>query len=90
MVCLVFFAFATIIGWNFYAEGCLRYLTNRKRVQKAYRIAYLLAVFWGPYLSVDAAWEMADVLNAFMALPNLFALLLLQKEVVLGTKQIKT
>ena len=87
MVCLVFFAFATIIGWNFYAESCLRYLTNRKRVQKAYRIAYLTAVFLGPYLSVNAAWEMADILNALMAFPNLFALFLLQNDVVLGTNR---
>lgn len=85
MTCLVFFAFATIIGWNFYAESCLRYLTQRKTVHKLYRIGYLLAVFFGPYLSVSAAWEMADILNAFMALPNLLALFLLQNEVVKGT-----
>lgn len=87
MLCLVFFAFATIIGWNFYAESCLRYLTNRKRVHKAYRLAYLAAVFFGPYLSVSAAWEMADILNGLMALPNLLALFLLQKVVVKETKE---
>lgn len=85
MVCLIFFAFATIIGWNFYAESCLRYLTKNRRIQKAYRIAYLLAVLFGPYFSVRAAWETADILNALMALPNLAALFLLQKEVIRGT-----
>lgn len=85
MVCLVFFAFATIIGWNFYAEQCLSYLTTNGRIHRVYRIAYLLAVLAGPFLSVGAAWEMADILNAVMALPNLGALLLLQKDVVRDT-----
>lgn len=86
MLCLVFFAFATIIGWNFYAESCLRYLTKRKRIQKIYRLGYLAAVFFGPYLSVASAWEMADILNGLMALPNLLALFLLQNVVVKETK----
>lgn len=87
MACLVFFAFATIIGWNFYAEQCLTYLTSRSAVHTIYRYAYLAAVFFGPYFSVSAAWEMADILNALMALPNLAALLLLQNQVVEHTKQ---
>lgn len=88
MVCLIFFAFATIIGWNFYAEQCLRYLAgDRRRVQLLYRIGYLLAIAVGPFLSVEAAWEMADILNALMAVPNLTALLFLQNEVISDTKR---
>lgn len=84
VLCLCFFAFATIIGWNFYAERCVRYLTGERRwVQKLYRVLYLLAVAFGPFLTVTAAWELADILNALMALPNLTALLLLQKRVEL-------
>ena len=87
MLCLVFFAFATIIGWNFYAERCLEYLTGGdSRAVRLYRVLYLLAVAVGPYLTVSAAWEMADILNAVMALPNLTALLLLQGDVVRGTR----
>ena len=86
VVCLIFFAFATIIGWNFYAERCVEYLTGKKPlVRKLYRVLYLLAVALGPYFSVKAAWELADILNAVMALPNLTALLLLQDRVVSGT-----
>ena len=86
MVCLVFFAFATIIGWNFYAEQCLRYLVGERRVLRMlYRMAYLFAIAVGPYFTVSAAWEMADVLNVLMALPNLTALLLLQNTVVSDT-----
>lgn len=81
-LCLIFFAFATIIGWNFYAERCVQYLTGKKPwVQKLYRVFYLLAVAIGPYFTVTAAWELADILNALMALPNLTALLLLQNRV---------
>ena len=86
MVCLIFFAFATIIGWNFYAERCVQYLTGKKRwVQKLYRVGYLIAIAVGPYFTVNAAWELADILNAVMALPNLTALLLLQNQVVTDT-----
>lgn len=86
VVCLIFFAFATIIGWNFYAERCVQYLTGEKPwVQKLYRVFYLLAIAAGPFFTVNAAWELADILNAVMALPNLTALLLLQKRVVSDT-----
>ena len=86
MVCLIFFAVATFIGWNFYAEQCLRYLVGERRILRTlYRSAYLLAIAVGPYFSVSAAWEMADILNVFMALPNLTALLLLQNTVVSDT-----
>lgn len=85
MVCLIFFAFATIIGWNFYAESCLRYLTGGK-FQRLYRIFYLLAITAAPYYSVHAAWEAADILNALLAVPNLAALILLQPIVLRQTK----
>lgn len=87
MVSLIFFAFATIIGWNFYAEQCLTYLTgDRPRIRTVYRVAYLLAVAIGPYFTVNAAWELADILNALIGLPNLAALLLLQGQVVRETR----
>lgn len=91
VLCLIFFAFATIIGWEFYAERCVRYLAGEKPlVRKLYRVFYLLAVAAGPYFSVNTAWEAADILNAAMALPNLTALLLLQSKVVSGTLRPKT
>lgn len=80
MICLVFFAFATIIGWNFYAQTCLRYLT--KRHDRIYRFFYLCAIFIAPYYSVKFAWQAADLLNALLAVPNLIALIGLRKTVV--------
>ena len=86
LLCLVFFAFATIIGWSFYAEQCLRYLTGGRGLQW-YRVGYLLAIAVGPYLTVGAVWELADIFNALLALPNLTALLLLRREIVEGTRK---
>ncbi len=86
MISLTFFAFATILGWNFYAERCLTYLT-RGKYTAGYRCFYLLAIAIAPYYSVQAAWEAADILNAMLALPNLLALLLLQTTVVRETEQ---
>ena len=87
MMCLVFFAFTTILGWNYYGERCMEYLFNRnKKVVMTYRWLYILAVFIGPYMTVAAVWNIADIFNALMALPNLIALLVLSNVVVKETK----
>lgn len=81
VVCLAFFAFATIIGWSFYGERCLEYLTGGKGI-RLYRVGYLLALGIGPFLSVSMVFDLADILNALMAIPNLTALWLMRREVV--------
>lgn len=87
MLCLVFFAFTTILGWNYYGERCLEYLFNRnKTAVKIYRWLYILAVFIGPYMTVAAVWNIADIFNALMAFPNLVALLALSGVVARETK----
>ena len=88
MVCLVFFAFTTILGWNYYGERCLEYLSNRN--QKAvmiYRWLYILAVFIGPYMTVEAVWNIADIFNALMAIPNLIALIALRNVIADETRR---
>ena len=88
MLCLVFFAFTTILGWDYYGERCVEYLFNRnKAVVKGYRWLYILAVFIGPYMTVAAVWNIADIFNALMAFPNLIALLALSVVVVKETKE---
>ncbi len=74
MVCLAFFAFTTILGWNYYSERCLEYLVGSQKFTKVYRYLYILAVFIGPYLTVAAVWNIADICNGLMAFPNLIAL----------------
>ena len=87
MLCLVFFAFTTILGWDYYGERCLEYLFNRnKAAVKTYRWLYIICVFMGPYMTVAAVWNIADIFNALMAFPNLIALLALSGVVVKETK----
>lgn len=87
MICLVFFAFTTILGWDYYSERCLEYLCNgKKKVVKCYRWLYILAVFIGPFMTVAAVWTIADIFNALMALPNLIAILTLSGVIVKETK----
>lgn len=74
MLCLFFFAFTTILGWDYYGERCLEYLTGSKKAVSIYRYIYILAVFIGPYLTVSAVWNIADIFNGLMAFPNLIAL----------------
>jgi len=88
MICLVFFAFTTILGWNYYSERCLDYLTgNNGKANKIYRWLYIACVFIGPYMTVKAVWTIADIFNGLMAIPNLIALLALNGVVVAETKK---
>ena len=87
MISLVFFAFTTILGWDYYSERCLQYLVgNRNGIIKGYRILYILAVFAGPYLTVEFVWTFADIFNGLMAIPNLIALVALSGVVAAETK----
>lgn len=75
MLCLVFFAFTTILGWDYYSESCLEYLSKgNKKAVKAFRYLYILAVFIGPYMTVSEVWTIADIFNGLMAIPNMIAL----------------
>lgn len=87
MVCLVFFAFTTILGWNYYSERCMEYLVgNKPKVLKGYRWLYILAIFIGPFMTVSAVWTIADIFNGLMAFPNLVALVALGGVVAAETK----
>ena len=88
MVCLVFFAFTTILGWDYYGEKCLEYLSNgSQKAVKVYRWLYILAVFIGPYMTVSAVWTIADIFNGLMAIPNIIALFALSGVVAKETKE---
>ncbi len=87
-VALAFFAFTTILGWDYYSEKCLEYLVGRKNkvALLVYRVLYVLVVFVGPYLTVAVVWDTADVFNGLMAFPNLIALVLLSPTVARLTR----
>lgn len=87
MLCLAFFAFTTILGWDYYSERCLEYLSGgSKGALKVYRWLYILAVLAGPFITVSAVWTIADIFNGLMAIPNLIALLALNGIIVAETR----
>lgn len=78
MLCMILFGFTTILGWDYYSERCLEYLSGgRMKVVKAYRWLYIIAVLIGPYMTVSAVWTIADIFNGCMAVPNMIALIAL-------------
>ncbi|MDY3131421.1 MAG: alanine:cation symporter family protein, partial [Treponema sp.] len=88
MLCLVFFAFTTILGWDYYSEKCLEYLTNGKMlVVKIFRWIYIIAVFIGPYFTVSQVFTIADITNGLMAIPNCISLIVLSGVAAKETKQ---
>ncbi len=80
-ICLLFFAFSTIIGWYFFGESNIKYLFGNKGLTP-YRILVMVFVFVGSLLKVDLVWELADTFNALMVMPNLIAVLALSGLVV--------
>ncbi len=88
MLCLVFFAFTTILGWDYYSERCLEYLSHgNMKLVKVFRWLYILAVFIGPYMTVSEVWTIADIFNGLMAIPNMIALFVLSGVVAAETKK---
>ena len=80
------FAFSTILGWSYYGESAVNYIEAR-RANRFYRILYIVALFFGSIISLDIIWNIADAMNAFMAIPNLIALLLLSGVAARETKK---
>ncbi len=78
-VSLILFALASIVGWSYYGEQATRYLMGERAIG-IYRLLYLSAVFCGAFLSLNAVWQIADITNALLAVPNLIAICLLSKK----------
>lgn len=86
-ICLTLFAFTTILGWDYYSERCLEYLTNKNmKIVRVYRWIYIAAVLIGPFLTLSFVWTFADIFNGLMAFPNLIAILALSGVVVKETR----
>ena len=87
MISLVLFGFTTILGWDYYSERCLEYLTNGDmKFVLLYRWLYIVAVFIGPYMTISAVWGIADICNGLMAIPNMIALIFLSGTVARETR----
>lgn len=84
-ISIVFFAFTSIIGWNYYGEKCVQYLFRTKAIT-LYRLLFLLFVVVGPFLQIKTAFVVADIVTGLMAIPNLLSLILLRKEIIQETR----
>ena len=80
-ICLLFFAFSTIVGWYFFGQQNVKYLFGSKAVS-VYSVIVVLCIIVGSALKVDLVWNLSDFFNGLMALPNLVALLALSGVVV--------
>ncbi len=78
---LVAFAIATLIGWSYFGEKAVEYLFGKSGIG-TYRICYIVMIFVGSVMSLELVWELTDLVNAFMALPNLVCLFYLRKKVL--------
>lgn len=77
-ISLMAFAMATLMGWSFFGERAVQYLFGTKGID-IYRVGYLVMIFLGAIMSLDLVWELCDLVNAFMAIPNLIGILCLHK-----------
>ncbi len=78
---LVAFAIATLIGWSYFGEKAVEYLFGKSGIN-TYRIWYIVMIFVGSIMSLDLVWELTDLVNGFMAVPNLLCLILLRKKIL--------
>ena len=85
MVSIITFAYSTILGWSYYGERAAEYLLGKKAILP-YKVLFITVVVCAPVLALDLVWTIADVLNAFMAIPNLIAVLLLSGVIAAETK----
>lgn len=86
VVGIISFAFSTILGWAYYGERCVEYFAGKKGLIP-YRVLYIAVAVIAPVVALDVIWDIADILNALMAIPNLLAVLLLSPVIVKETKK---
>jgi AGCS family alanine or glycine:cation symporter len=85
-VCIVLFAFSTMLGWSYYGERCAEFLAG-PRIILPFRVLWVIGIFVGTQMSLDLVWKMSDALNGLMAIPNLIALVLLAPVVFRLTRE---
>lgn len=83
---LIFFAFTTILGWNYYGERCLVYLFGVKAIVP-YRLLFVGLIAMGAFLQLENIWLLADIVNGLMIIPNVIGLFLLRHVVIKETRQ---
>lgn len=87
-ICLLFFAFSTILSWNYFGKINFQYLFGKKATP-VYTVISLIFIFLGSLFSSDLVWELADMFNNLMVIPNVIALVALSGIVAVASKKIK-
>ncbi|MEG0570576.1 MAG: amino acid carrier protein, partial [Oscillospiraceae bacterium] len=82
----IFFAVSTIIGWGYYGQTCIRFLSKSKAAMLSYKLIYIIVIYIGAVIEADLVWGLSDLFNSLMMIPNLFAILMLADEVKNITK----
>ena len=77
-ISLIAFAVATLIGWSYFGEKAVDYLFGKSSIN-TYRLCYIVMIFVGSIMSLELVWELTDLVNACMALPNLLCIFMLRK-----------
>lgn len=80
-IALAFFAYSTILGWEYYGEKSLEYLVSNRKVIYAYRFLFSCITFIGATQTLDTVWNFSDTMNGLMAIPNLICLLILHNDI---------
>jgi len=75
---IIFFAFTTILGWNYYGERCSMYLFGAKSIM-GYKLIFIFLIAIGPFLRLETIWIIADIVNGLMAIPNLIGIIALRE-----------
>lgn len=86
-IALALFAFSTILGWEYHGEKALEYLTRNTRVTMTYRVLFAVIAFVGCLTAFEVAWDIADILNALMIVPNAICMVLLVGPLVKDMKE---
>ena len=87
-VCLFFFAFSTVLSWNYFGKVNVEYLFGKKAIP-VYSVIALVFIFLGSCLSNDLVWELTDMFNQLMVLPNVIALIALSSLVIAASRSNK-
>lgn len=84
---IILFAFSTILGWEYHGEKAFEYLFKSHRFNIIYRVIFSLVVYVGATQTLDLVWNISDIMNALMAIPNLICILLLSNVVASEVKR---
>ena len=89
-VCIVLFAFSTILGWEYHGEKAFEYIMKTHRFNMVYRVIFSMVVYVGATSALNLVWNISDIANALMSVPNLICLLILSGEIAKDMKEFQS